>query len=145
MPAWISAGFTEYAKRLPKDYQLQLIELPLATRTKTSAIDRCVAAEGQAILTKLPKNSLLITLDEHGEEWNTKQLAQKLKTWHDETQDICLCIGGPDGLDQSVLIKAAKVWSLSKLTLPHPIVRILVAEQLYRAWSIIQQHPYHRS
>lgn len=101
--------------------------------------------EGQKILAAIPTNNLIIALDEHGKEWKTLDLAKKLTLWHHEQQDISLLIGGPDGLAKSLLKMASITWSLSQLTLPHQIVRVIVAEQMYRAWSIISNHPYHRS
>lgn len=132
MPAWINSGFFEYARRLPKDYQLVLIETPPLRRTKSTN-------------TNIPKNTLIIALDEHGKEWTTLELARKLETWHNEQQDISLLVGGPDGLSPECLKKAQAIWSLSKLTLPHQLVKIFIAEQIYRAWSIISKHPYHRN
>ena len=97
------------------------------------------------MLAAAPKNDLIIALDEHGKEWSTLELAKKLNTWHDEQQNASLLIGGADGLSKDCLQNASIIWSLSKLTLPHQLVRIFIAEQIYRAWSIINRHPYHRN
>jgi 23S rRNA (pseudouridine1915-N3)-methyltransferase len=145
MPTWVTTGFFEYAKRLPKNFQLELIEIAAEKRSKTSAVSRLIFLEGQQILTKIPPQSLIIALDEHGKELDTKNLALSLQKWQTENQHLSLIIGGPDGLAKEVLTKANLVWSLSKLTLPHPLVRIVVAEQIYRAWSILHNHPYHRA
>ena len=145
MPTWISSGFSEYSKRLPKNYQLNLIEIPALKRTKSTNIDQIIKEEGTALLAATPKHSLIIALDEHGKEWTTLELTKKLDNWHNEQQDISLLIGGPDGLSKECLQKAQTIWSLSKLTLPHQLVKIFVAEQIYRAWSIISKHPYHRN
>lgn len=145
MPAWISSGVSEYARRLPKDYQLNLIEIPALKRTKSANIDNIIKEEGLKLLSNAPKNTLIIALDEHGKEWTTLELAKKIEGWHSEQQDISLLIGGPDGLAPDCLQKARAVWSLSKLTLPHQLVKIFIAEQMYRAWSIISSHPYHRN
>lgn len=145
MPDWVSAGFNEYAKRLPKNYQLNLIEIPALKRTESTNIKQIIIEEGIKLLTAAPKNNLIIALDEHGKEWTTMELAQKIGNWHDERQDISLIIGGPDGLSDECRNKARAIWSLSKLTLPHQMVKIFLAEQVYRAWSIINKHPYHRS
>jgi 23S rRNA (pseudouridine1915-N3)-methyltransferase len=145
MPAWISSGFSEYARRIPKDYQLNLIEAPALKRTKSTNIKQIIKEEGLGLLAATPKNTLIIALDEHGKEWTTLELTKKLNTWHNEQQDISLLIGGPDGLATDCLQRAQTIWSLSKLTLPHQLVKIFVAEQIYRAWSIISNHPYHRN
>lgn len=145
MPAWISSGFFEYARRIPKDYQLSLIETPSLKRTKSTNIKQIIKEEGLELLAATPKNTLIIALDEHGKEWTTLELTKRLNAWHNEQQDISLLIGGPDGLSPDCLQKAQTIWSLSKLTLPHQLVKIFVAEQIYRAWSIISNHPYHRN
>lgn len=145
MPAWISSGFSEYARRIPKDYQLNLIEIPALKRTKSTNIKQIIKEEGLELLAATPKNTLIIALDEHGKEWTTLELTKRLNTWHNEQQDISLLVGGPDGLSPEYLQKAQTIWSLSKLTLPHQLVKIFVAEQIYRAWSIISNHPYHRN
>lgn len=145
MPDWVSAGFNEYAKRLPKNYQLNLIEIPALKRTESTNIKQIIIEEGVKLLAVVPKNNLIIALDEHGKEWTTMELAQKIGNWHDERQDISLLIGGPDGLANECRNKAQTIWSLSKLTLPHQVVKIFLAEQIYRAWSIINKHPYHRN
>lgn len=144
MPKWVQEGYNEYAKRLPKSCELQLIELPMAQRGKTSNADKNKLLEAEKIREKLPKNALLVALDERGESPTTLSLADKLETWMASGQDIALIVGGPDGLAPELLAQAGWKWSLSKLTLPHPLVRVLVAEQIYRAWSLTQNHPYHR-
>lgn len=144
MPDWVNIGFFEYVKRLPKDYQLNLIAINATKRSKSSDITRVIEQESQELLSKSSPRSRIIALDEHGKELNTLELARNLKIWHDDNQDISLFIGGPDGLSKELLSKADFIWSLSKLTLPHPLVRVIAAEQIYRAWSIINQHPYHR-
>lgn len=144
MPTWVSFGFSEYTKRLPKNYQLSLIEVPALKRTKSANVKQIIKEEGLQLLAAAPKNTLIIALDEHGKEWTTLELTKKLNTWYNEQQDISLLIGGPDGLSSDCLQKAQVTWSLSKLTLPHQLVKIFIAEQIYRAWSIINKHPYHR-
>lgn len=145
MPDWVAAGFNEYAKRLPKNYQLNLIEIPALKRTESSNIKQVIIEEGVKLSAAVPKNNLIVALDEHGKEWSTMELAQKIGDWHVEQQDISLLIGGPDGLSDECKKKARVIWSLSKLTLPHQMVKIFLAEQMYRAWSIINKHPYHRN
>lgn len=144
MPKWVQDGYNEYAKRLPKACELKLHELPMATRGKSGSVDKYKAEEAKRILAAIPKGAMLIVLDEHGQQVTTKGLADKMETWLASGQDIALIVGGPDGLEQSLIQQAQWKWGLSKLTLPHPMVRVLVAEQIYRAWSVINNHPYHR-
>lgn len=144
MPDWVTLGFDEYSKRLPAGYTLKLTEITPEKRTKQADIPRITEKEGEKILAAIKPGHLVIALDVKGQSWSTEQLATSLKTWHAENQNIDLLVGGPDGLSPRCLQHARIKWSLSPLTLPHPLVRILLAEQLYRAWSIIQGHPYHR-
>ena len=144
MPVWVSEGFEEYQKRLASECKLNLITITPAQRTKNSHVPQLVAEEGKKIAVAIPKQSRVIALDEKGQLWNTKQLAQALQCWQLERQDMSFLIGGADGLSADCLNSAEHIWSLSPLTLPHPLVRIIVAEQLYRAWSLLKRHPYHR-
>lgn len=144
MPTWINHGFNEYAKRMPSNYRLRLTEINPSRRTSSST-EHIIKKEGELILAAIPKDSFVIALVVKGEQWTTCQLSERLLNWHDQGQDICLLVGGPEGLDQACLEKAKLHWSLSLLTYPHPLVRVIIAEQLYRAWSIISHHPYHRS
>lgn len=145
MPNWVNEGYMEYAKRLPSDFKLNLVEIITRKRTKESETARLQQQEGDHMLAAIPKQNFVIALDVKGELWDTHQLAHHLQTWHDESQNISLLIGGPEGLAPACLSRANKKWSLSPLTFPHPLVRVVVAEQLYRAWSIITNHPYHRN
>ncbi len=144
MPLWVEAGFTEYVKRMPIDYKIQLIEIA-ATKRLSKNVVNILQSEGEQMLAAIPKSSCVIALDVLGEQWDTQQLATTLNKWHDEDQDISLLIGGPEGLAPSCLAQAQRKWSLSKLTFPHTLVRVMLAEQLYRAYSIISNHPYHRN
>ena len=144
VPAWIHQGFTEFNKRLPKEYKLRLREISTAKRQNDKDIRRLVELEGKNILKAIPKNTNIIALAIDGESWDTEQLAENLNKWSLASEDIAFVIGGPDGLSEQFLTNAKHSWSLSKLTLPHALVRVLVAEQIYRAWSINQGHPYHR-
>jgi len=144
MPKWVQDGYAEYAKRLPKSCAIKLVELPMAQRGKTGSADKYKAEEAKKILAAIPKGAQLIVLDEHGQQVTTKGLAVKLEDWLASGQDVALVVGGPDGLEQSLIQQAKWKWGLSKLTMPHPMVRILVAEQIYRAYSVINNHPYHR-
>ncbi len=145
MPKWVLEGYAEYAKRLPKSCSLKLIELPMAIRGKTSSVEKNKQEEAKRIELAIPKGAKIIVLDELGVQTTTAQFAEKLKDWLGSGQDIALVVGGPDGLSSSFLKKADWKWGLSRLTLPHPMVRVVVAEQVYRAWSVLQSHPYHRS
>lgn len=144
MPSWIHEGFREYAKRFPPSCQIELIEIPAEKRSKQADISRIIEEEGKKILTILKSNHRVIALNIKGQSWSTEQLSNHLKNWHLEGRNTDLLIGGPDGLSNSCLQKAEMQWSLSSLTLPHPLVRIILIEQLYRALSIMQNHPYHR-
>jgi len=145
MPAWVDEGYREYARRMPRECSLVLNEIPLAKRSKSQAIERAVNEEGKRMLAALSDRQQVIALDVKGRSWSTEQLAQQLDNWKRDGRDISLLVGGPDGLAAECLQRAAQVWSLSSLTLPHPLVRVLLAEQLYRAWSLNSGHPYHRA
>ncbi|MBE0470334.1 MAG: 23S rRNA (pseudouridine(1915)-N(3))-methyltransferase RlmH [Methyloprofundus sp.] len=144
MPGWVKQGYDEYAKRMPRECELVLKEIPAGKRGKNSDVNRIVRDEGARMLAALPKSCLIVTLDIPGKLWTTPNLSEAMRGWLDSGQDVALLIGGPEGLADSVKQAANQSWSLSKLTLPHPLVRIVVAEQIYRAWSIINNHPYHR-
>lgn len=144
MPGWVNTGFQEYAKRFPPSCRLKLTEIPAEKRTKQTDIKRLTQQEGEKILSAVKPGNLVIALEVTGHLWSTEQLSQQLQHWQSTGQNIDMLIGGPDGLASSCLAKATIKWSLSPLTLPHPLVRILIAEQLYRALSILQNHPYHR-
>ena len=144
MPDWVTTGFDEYVNRMPSNYTTRLIEIPLEKRTKNSDIAKLIAAEENKIEAAVGKDDYCIALDRIGKARDTKTLAKMLQTWHDNHQSICFIIGGPEGLTDGFLKRANEVWSLSAMTLPHPLVRVVLAEQLYRAWSITINHPYHR-
>ena len=144
MPTWVSQGYEEFARRMPLECRLKLIEIPPAKRTKAADIKRLVRQEGERMLEALPKNVLVVALDVAGRQWRTEELAQQLSDWMHEGRDIALLLGGPDGLAPACREKADRGWSLSPLTFPHPLVRIIVAEQLYRATTILKHHPYHK-
>lgn len=144
MPNWVEDGYLEYANRLPKEFKLTLIELPAKKRTGSSNLTKLLEQEGELILKAVPKNNLIIALDRCGSSLSTHQLSQQFNELYQQSQDVSLLIGGPEGLSPECLQAANKTWSLSALTLPHPLVRVLIAEQIYRVWSIMSQHPYHR-
>lgn len=145
MPGWVETGYADYATRMPPECRLELMEIPLAQRAKSQPVARAMQQEGERILAALTGSEQLIALDVRGKTWSTEQLADEMSGWLQEGRDIALAIGGPDGLADDVLNRAERRWSLSPLTLPHPLVRIVLAEQLYRAMSILKNHPYHRA
>jgi 23S rRNA (pseudouridine1915-N3)-methyltransferase len=144
MPAWVQAGFEEYAKRLPAHCKLVLREIPAGKRGKGSDLDRLTQEEGKRLLAAVPKGARIVALDRAGRELDTEQLAEKLRVQLASGTDLALLVGGPEGLSEACLKAARERWPLSRLTLAHPLVRVVVAEQLYRAWSIINNLPYHR-
>jgi 23S rRNA (pseudouridine1915-N3)-methyltransferase len=144
MPDWVEQGYSEYAKRMPREINVEMVELPLALRSKNSDIAKAMEKEGEAMLATIGKGEQVIALDVKGKAWSTEHLAEQLATWKMSGANYCLLIGGPDGLAPAALALASVKWSLSPLTLPHPLVRILVIEQLYRACTILQNHPYHK-
>lgn len=145
MPAWVTDGYQEYAKRLPKECQLILKEITPAKRGKSGHSQQWMEEEGERILAAIPTNHHVVALDVKGKPWSTEQLSQQMESWLSDGRDVSLLVGGPDGLDPRCLQRANQKWSLSALTLPHPLVRIVMAEQLYRAWTVLQNHPYHRA
>jgi 23S rRNA (pseudouridine1915-N3)-methyltransferase len=144
MPPWVTQGYQEYAKRLPAECALHLIEIAAGKRGKNANIERAMHEESERTLAAIPKGCRSIALDVQGPSWDTPALAQQMQGWMQGGCDVALLIGGPDGLAPMCLAQASARWSLSALTLPHPLVRIVLAEQLYRAWSILKGHPYHR-
>ncbi|RUO79644.1 23S rRNA (pseudouridine(1915)-N(3))-methyltransferase RlmH [Pseudidiomarina taiwanensis] len=144
MPSWVSDGYTQYAKRMPAECQLELVEIAAGKRGKNADIQRILQQEGQAMLAAVGKGNRIVTLEVTGKPWSTPQLAERLATWQMTGQDVSLLVGGPEGLAPACQAAADERWSLSNLTLPHPMVRIILAESLYRAWSVNSNHPYHR-
>lgn len=143
MPAWINDGFRDYADRL-RGTALRLREVEAARRTEGADVARLLADEGKRVLAAAPKNARVIALDRIGQAVSTQQIAAAMRAWRQEGRDVAFLIGGPEGLADACLAAAAARWSLSALTLPHPLVRVVLAEQLYRAWSILEGLPYHR-
>ena len=148
MPNWVITGVEDYLKRIQPFVQTQIIELQMAKRGKNDSeadILKYCQIEGETILSAVKPNEILIALEVGGREFSTEKLADTMKDWMLEGRDIVLAIGGPDGHSQAVRQAAAWHWSLSKLTLPHPLVRVMLIEQLYRAMTINHNHPYHRA
>ncbi|KGT90358.1 50S rRNA methyltransferase [Erwinia typographi] len=144
MPDWVQTGFLEYLRRFPKDMPLELTEVQAGKRGKNADIKRILEKEGEMMLAATGKGNRIVTLDIPGQPWETPQLATQLERWKLDGRDVSLLIGGPEGLSPACKAAAEQSWSLSALTLPHPLVRVLVAESLYRAWSVTANHPYHR-
>ena len=144
MPDWIESGFKEYSKRLPRQINFNLIEITPAVRSKNNNAENYKLKEEEKILGILSKDSMIIALDEHGRLINSQSLAGQLQNWMEDQLHISFIIGGADGLSKNILKKAHHTWSLSKMTLPHGLVRVMLVEQIYRAWTIINNHPYHR-
>ncbi len=145
MPAWIDAGFAEYAKRMPKSAVLTLVEIKPESRSSGTSTARLTEIEAKRIRVALPSRSMKVVLDERGGACTTRELSQRLEEWRMAGRDVAFVIGGPDGVHAELREEADWLWSLSPLTLPHGLVRVIVAEQLYRAWSLTQNHPYHRA
>lgn len=145
MPAWITAGFDEYAKRMPAECRLVLKEIKPVDRSSSKTAETVMALERSRIEAVFPKGGRVIALDEHGRDLTTIQLSQHLTQWQQQGGDVTFVIGGADGLDAALKKSADMLIRVSSLTLPHGMVRVLLAEQLYRAWSITQNHPYHRA
>ncbi|MEQ1719601.1 MAG: 23S rRNA (pseudouridine(1915)-N(3))-methyltransferase RlmH [Nitrosomonas sp.] len=145
MPNWIQQGFNEYIKRLPHEISLQLIEIKPEKRSSGKTVEQLLYSESERILAALPSACRMIVLDEHGHQWTTLEFSQVIKQWLLDSNAIAFVIGGADGLHPNLKRIAHKTFALSHLTLPHAMVRVVLAEQLYRAVSVLQGHPYHRN
>lgn len=145
MPTWVQQGYAEYAKRIPAECALKLTEISPGKRGKNADIARAMRDEGQRMLAAIPKGAFVIALEVDGKAWSTEKLADQLDSWMNLGSDVALLVGGPEGLSPECKTAAQLKWSLSPLTLPHPLVRVVIAEQLYRAWSVMRNHPYHRA
>lgn len=145
MPGWVTDGFREYARRMPREMPLELVEVAMAHRGKSPDVGRLMQQEADAVLSAAGDRDRVVALEVGGRAWSTEDLAGQLENWQLDGRDVSFLVGGPDGLHASCRERADQQWSLSPLTLPHPLVRIVLAEQLYRAWSITRNHPYHRA
>lgn len=143
VPAWVDAGFDEYARRLPRDNRLELVPVPAADRRNGRSVQDWQEEEADRLLAA-SQDCRIVALDERGKGFDTAQLAQRMEAWRMDGRDVAFLIGGPDGLSQRCRKQADLNWSLSPLTLPHALVRVVLAEQLYRAWTVVIGHPYHR-
>ncbi len=144
MPAWVDDGVETYCKRLPRHVDLRFEGVPAAQRSAGITTDKIKAKEGDALLRRVRDADFVVALDEHGKGWTSARLAGQFEDWLNHYPTVALMIGGADGLDARCIERADRVWSLSPLTLPHALVRVVLAEQLYRAWTLTQGHPYHR-
>lgn len=144
LPSWVKAGFEDYAKRMPAWYRLELVEIPLEKRGASSDLQRVLQREEEKMLAAIHPQHLVIALDVKGKLWDTETLATQLATWQQKSRTIDLLVGGPEGLSIACLARAQLKWSLSPLTFPHFLVRLIVAEQIFRAFAILNNHPYHR-
>ncbi len=145
MPDWVNTAWDDYAKRLPSDWAVVLKEIKPEPRTTGKTVAQMMAAEAKRIEAAIPADSLRVALDEHGKDLSTTKFADTLQTWQNSSQSIALLIGGPDGLDPSLKTSCAQLLRLSSMTMPHPLVRVVLIEQIYRGWSILVNHPYHRA
>lgn len=144
MPAWVTAGFNEYNKRLPRELRLNLVEIVPAVRSKSATTQKIMTEEARRVRAALPHNAMVIALDEHGKQFDSETLARRIEAWSRQGRDPVFIIGSADGLDGGLKQAADMLWSLSPMTLPHALTRVILAEQIYRAWTILQKHPYHR-
>lgn len=145
MPDWVEAASRDFIKRLPAEIKINSVLLPLIKRGKNPDIPRIVRDESRKLLAAAPENSLLVVLDVLGKPLDTVQLSGLLEDWLAQGQDVSIIIGGPDGLSDELLSRARLKISLSAMTFPHTLVRVILLEQIYRAWSILNKHPYHRA
>ena len=144
MPSWVDTAFDDFAKRMPRELPLQLVEIKAEPRTTGKTVEAMMALEAARIEAALPPRCRRVILDERGEDLTTKALDKRLERWQDGGDDIAIVVGGPDGLDPALKASAHETMRLSSLTLPHALVRVMLAEALYRAWSLSKNHPYHR-
>lgn len=144
MPNWVNTGVDEFIRRFPSDMPVSFTEIPAGKRGKNADIKRILEKEGEQMLAAIPKGNRIVTLEVTGKPWDTPTLAKQLDSWKMDGRDVSLLIGGPEGLAPECIAASEQKWSLSALTLPHPLVRIILTESLYRAWSVTQNHPYHR-
>ncbi|MGW8246654.1 MAG: 23S rRNA (pseudouridine(1915)-N(3))-methyltransferase RlmH [Acidiferrobacterales bacterium] len=144
MPAWVQQGVEEYLKRMPPHCRVQVREVAAVHRGKNADVGRILKSEGESLIKAVPKGCRVIALDRTGKQFDTPALAGYLTEWMADGNDVALLIGGPEGLPNEVLQQSDSVWSLSALTFAHPLVRVVLAEQLYRAWAITENHPYHK-
>ena len=143
-PSWLRDGVDEYRRRMPRECSISVREIPLPKRTKSTPSAQCIKVEAEKIRGALVPDSRTVAMDVKGKGWSTEELSQHLMRWMTDYQSVRVVVGGPDGLEKDIVECADDVWSLSRLTFPHAFVPVLITEQLYRAWTMINRHPYHR-
>ena len=144
MPDWVEDAWSDYAKRLASDWSVVLKEIKPESRTSGKTPAQMMLAEAKRIESAIPEGSLRVALDEHGRDYTTHTFAEQMGGWHNNSQSLAIIIGGPDGLDADLKKSCQSILRLSSMTMPHPMVRVVLIEQIYRAWSILNNHPYHR-
>ena len=144
-PAWVDEAFQDYTGRFPPEWKFRLDVIATARRNKSEDARRAIESEGEQLLSRIASDEQVVLLDERGRQPGSQDLAGKLAAWQTDGRDLCFIIGGPDGVSESCRRRAGFVWSLSNLTLPHGLARVMFAEQMYRAWSLLAGHPYHRA
>ena len=145
MPDWVEQGMQAYSKRLPAEFSFHCIEVPLGKRSKNADPQQAIKQEGEALLARLGQRDYVVALDVLGKSLSTEAMSARIGAIRDDGRHLSLLVGGPDGLSKECISRADERWSLSALTLPHPLVRIVMAEQIYRVWSVLSGHPYHRA
>ncbi|MGI9272820.1 MAG: 23S rRNA (pseudouridine(1915)-N(3))-methyltransferase RlmH [Woeseiaceae bacterium] len=143
-PAWVDDAFENYSGRLPRDWKFRIDQIATARRSKNNTSKNAMDIEADALLARIKKDEQVVLLDQRGKQLTSEALATRLSDWQADGRDLCFVIGGPDGVAETCRRRADVIWSLSDLTLPHGLARILFAEQMYRAWSLQNGHPYHR-
>ncbi len=144
MPAWVQDGYQEYMKRITSGMTISLVEISAEKRNKSANIQKILVKEAQRMLQAVAKDHYIIALDKDGQSWSTEVLADKIRAWQQDGTNISILIGGPEGMTAELISQAQARMSFSAMTFPHPIIRVMLAEQLYRAYSIINNHPYHK-
>jgi 23S rRNA (pseudouridine1915-N3)-methyltransferase len=144
LPAWVDQAWKEYSRRFPPSLSLDLKQIRMPRRARNVDVVAARNKEGDDLLAAVPSGALIVTLDEKGKQWSTRELAGRFEVWLQEGRDVAFLIGGPDGLSQTCKARADFCWALGRATFPHALIRVMVAEQLYRAWTVTQNHPYHR-
>ena len=145
MPDWVNVAWDDYAKRLPPEWTVALKEIKPEPRTTGKTVEQMMAAEAKRLEAAIPADALRVALDERGKDLSTQKFSETLQAWQITSQPIAILIGGPDGLDPALKASCTQLLRLSSMTMPHPLVRVVLIEQIYRGWSILVNHPYHRA
>ena len=145
MPDWVNVAWDDYAKRLPPEWTVALKEIKPEPRTTGKTVAQMMAAEAKRLEAAIPEDALRVALDERGKDLSTQKFSETLQAWQNTSQPIAILVGGPDGLDPALKASCTQLLRLSSMTMPHPLVRVVLIEQIYRGWSILVNHPYHRA